>query len=270
MGAVYQMLAFLRRDWRLARSSTVGFAWQAAAIIFATPTLYYLGRLVRPGTPSLAAYGGDYFTFAVLGIAFAGFFASAMGACAAAVRQEQVVGTLDVLLTAPASLPTLAAGASLWPMLLAAAQSLLYLGLGVAMFHIDLAHVNLLGVAVIIGLTTIVSGAFGLLAAAFVLLFRRAEPFTGIMVGVGAMLGGVFYPTEILPARVRLAAEFVPLTPALHGLRLALMRGADFSRLEAPIVVLLVWCAVAVPASLGAARAALFEAKRSGAASGYG
>jgi ABC-2 type transport system permease protein len=270
MGAVYQMLAFLRRDWRLARSSTLGFAWQAVAIIFATPTLYYLGRLVRPGAPSLAAYGGDYFTFAVLGIAFSGFFASVMGACAAAVRQEQVGGTLDVLLTVPASLPALAAGASLWPALLAAAQSLLYVGLGVTMFHVDLAHVNILGVAVIIGLTTIVAGALGLLAVAFVLLFRHADPLTGIMVGVGAMLGGVFYPTEILPAQARLVAQFVPLTPALHGLRIAVMRGADLSALASSIAVLLVWCAVAVPASLGAARAALLEAKRSGTASGYG
>ena len=270
MAGVYQILAFLRRDWRLARSSTVGFAWQAAAIVFATPTLYYLGRLVGPRATAIAAYGGDYFTFAILGIAFSGFFAGLMGACAAAVRQEQIGGTLDVLLIAPASLPTLVAGVSLWPMLLAAAQGVLYIGLGVTMFHIDVTNMNLVGVAVIIVLTTIVSGALGLLATAFVLLLRRAEPFTGIMVGIGAMLGGVFYPVEILPARTRVVAQFVPLTPALHGLRLAVMRGADLTALASSIALLLVWAAVLVPASLGAAQAALSEARRSGTASGYG
>jgi len=270
MRIAYQVLAFLRRDWRIARSSTFGLAWQATAIIFATPTLYYIGRLIRPGTPSLAAYGGDYFTFAVLGIAFSGFLAAVMGACAAAVRQEQVGGTLEVLLTLPASLPTLAAGASFLPVLLAAAQSLLYVVLGVAMFHIDVAHANFFGAALIVALTTIVSGALGLFAAAFVILFRRTDPLTGIMVGVGAMLGGVFYPTEILPPPARLLAQFVPLTPALHGLRLAVMRGADFPTLVPSIGLLLVWCAVAVPASLVTAHAALSEARRSGTASGYG
>jgi ABC-2 type transport system permease protein len=270
MGIVYQMLAFIRRDWRLARSSTLGLAWQATTIIFATPTLYYLGRLVRPGTPSLAAYGSDYFTFVVLGIAFSVFFASVMGACAGAVRQEQGGGTLDVLLTAPASLPTLAVGVSLWPMLLAAAQSLLYVVLGVAMFRIGLAHVNLIGVAVIIVLTTVVSGALGLFAVAFVLLFRRADPLTGIMVGTSAMLGGVFYPTEILPARAQMLAQFIPFTPALRGVRLAVMRGADLSGLASPIVVLLLWCIVVIPSSLIVAQAALSEAKRSGTLSRYG
>jgi ABC-type polysaccharide/polyol phosphate export permease len=155
-------------------------------------------------------------------------------------------------------------------MLLAAAQSLLYVGLGLAMFHIDVTNMNLVGVAVIIVLTTIVAGALGLLATAFVLLVRRADPFTGIMVGIGAVLGGVFYPTEILPVRARVLAQFVPLTPALHGLRLAVMRGADLSALASSIALLLIWSAILVPASLGAVQAALSEARHSGTASGYG
>ncbi|HEV2356240.1 MAG TPA: ABC transporter permease [bacterium] len=270
MRTAFQLLAFLRRDWRLARSSTLGLAWQAVAVVFATPTLYYLGRLVRPETPSLARYGGDYFAFAILGIACSGLLASVMGACAAAVRQEQVGGTLDVLLTLPASLPTLAVGASLWPMLLTLAQTALYVGLGVAVFHVDLGRVNLLGAAVILGLGTVVSAALGLLSAAFVLLFRRPDPLTGIVAGVGALFGGVFYPVDVLPSRARILAEFVPLTHALHGVRLAVLRGAGLPALLPPMLVLLAWCLVAVPASLVIARWALHEARRSGAVSGYG
>jgi ABC-2 type transport system permease protein len=270
MSAAYQVLAFLRRDWRIARTSPFGLVWQATAIIFATPTLYYIGRLVRPETPSLAVYGGDYFTFTVLGIAFSGFLAVVMGACAGSVRQEQLGGTLDVLLISPASVPALVAGASLFPVLLAAVQSLLYVWLGAVLFHIRLAQANFVAVAFIVVLTTIVSGALGLFAAAFVILFRRADPLTGMMVGIGAMLGGVFYPTNILPPAAQALAQFVPLTPALHGLRLAVMRGADLPALVSSIGPLLAWCAVAVPASLLAARTALREAGRSGTASGYG
>ncbi len=270
MRTFYQVMAFLRRDWRLARSSTLGLAWQAVTIIFATPTLYYLGRLVRPETPSLAPYGGDYFAFAVLGIAGLGWLAAVMGACAASVRQEQVGGTLDVLLTAPASLSTLAAGASLWPMLLAAAQSCLYLALGVAVFHVNLVRANLLGAAVIMVLAAVVSAALGLVSAAVVLLFRRADPLTGIVAGVTAMLGGVFYPVDILPPRARVVAELLPWTHALHGLRLAVLRGAGLPELGTPILVLSAWCVVALPASLVVLRWALDEARRSGAVSGYG
>jgi ABC-2 type transport system permease protein len=270
MDVVYQLSAFFRRDWRLARSAPFGFAWQVAAIIFATPTLYYLGRLIPRGTPSLTMYGGDYFTFAVVGIAFSSFFASVMGACAAAVRQEQLAGTLDVLLTVPAPPSVLALGLCLWPVTLAAAQTVLYIVLGILMFHIGLARANVAGAAVIVALTAVLSGALGLLAAAFVLLFRRTEPLTGAMVGIGAVLGGVFYPPEILPARAQFLAQFVPLTPALRGLRLAVVRGADFTALASPVVVLLLWCGIAVPGSMIVARAALAEARRSGIADAQG
>jgi ABC-2 type transport system permease protein len=270
MRTIYQLLAFVRRDWTAARSSTFSLAWQGMTILFATPTLYYIGRLVRPGTPSLAPYGGDYFTFAILGIAFSSFLASVMGSCAAAVRQEQLGGTLDTLLTMPASLATLALGASLWPLLLMAVQSLLYLGVGMALFHINFAHANVAGTVVIVALMTTVTGAFGVLAAAFVLLFRRADPLTGVVAGVGAVLAGVFYPVDILPPRARALSELVPLTPALHGLRLAVMRGAGFDVLEPSILVLLGWCLLAVPLAVVVAKAALYEARRSGVISWYG
>jgi ABC-2 type transport system permease protein len=270
MTALYQMVAFLRRDWRLARTSTLGLAWQATAVIFATPTLYYLGRLVRPETPALALYGGDYFAFAVLGIACSSLLASVMSACAAAVRQEQIGGTLDVLLTVPAPRWLLACGASLWPLMLAAAQASLYLGLGVAVFHVGLARANAAGIAIMLGLAVIVWTALGLLSTGFVLLFRRADPLTGILAGAGAMLCGVFYPVGVLPPRARSVADLLPLTPALKGLRLAVLRGAGPAELASPIVVLLAWCAVAVPVALFVVRWALLEARRSGTVSGYG
>ena len=270
MRPVYQILACFRRDWRLARSSPLGLVWQASAALFATPALYYVGRLVQPGTPSLRPYGGDYFAFVIIGVACSGFLASAMGACAAAARQEQIGGTLDVLLTAPAPRWTLVAGACAWPMTVAAAQTLLYLGFGVMLFRVDLSRVDLLGVAAIAALAAVVFGALGLFATAFVLLFRRAEPLTGLAAAVGAVFGGMLYPVEILPPKARALAEMLPLTHALHGLRLAVLRDAGLSDLRDPVRALLIWCAVAVPAGAIVVRWAFEEARGSGAVSGYG
>jgi ABC-2 type transport system permease protein len=267
MRTVYQLLAFLRRDWRLARTSSFGLAWQTATIICATPTIYYLGRLVRPGPP-LAPYGSGYFGFAIVGIAFSGLLACTMGTCAAALRQEQVGGTLDVLLRMPAPMPVLAIGAALWPMLLGLAQALLYVSLGAVLFHLSFAGANLLGAATMIGLAVMVWAALGLVSVAFVLLFRRAEPLTAAMAGVGVMLGGVFYPVDILPPRAQIVARLLPLTHALTGLRLAMLRGVGVAGLVSPILALSVWCAAAVPLGLLVLRWALHEAKSAGTVSG--
>ncbi|HET7265115.1 MAG TPA: ABC transporter permease [bacterium] len=270
MRPVYQIVACVRRDWRLARSSAVGLAWQASAVLFATPVLYYVGRLVHRDTPSLRPYGGDYFAFVIVGVACSGFLMSAMGACAAATRQEQIGGTLDALLTLPVPRWILAASVCVWPMTVAALQTLLYLGFGLMLFHVDLSQVNLPGVAVMAVLALAAFGALGLFSTAFVLFFRRAEPFTGLAAAAGALLSGLLYPIDVLPPRARAVAEILPLTHALHGLRLAALRNAGPSDLRAPALALLVWCAVAVPAGVLAVRWAYDEARRSGTLCGYG
>ncbi len=43
-----QLWAFVKRDYLLASASRLTFAWQLATILFAAPTMYYLGRLIQP------------------------------------------------------------------------------------------------------------------------------------------------------------------------------------------------------------------------------
>src|SRR5690349_1403604 len=57
-----QLWAFVRRDYLLASSSKLTFAWQLITVLFAAPTMYYLGRLIQPAAVAdLRPYGGDYF-----------------------------------------------------------------------------------------------------------------------------------------------------------------------------------------------------------------
>ncbi len=265
MTPVYQAWAILRRDYLLARSSYLVLAWQAIAIAFATPTMYYLGQLVRPAAPlALRPFTGDYFAFVVLGVAFLSFLGTAMGACAAAVRNEQVAGTLDVLLTMPASLPVLALGLSAWTMVVAAAQTTLYLTLGAAVFHLDFTHANVMSAAVILALSLAAVAVLGVLSSAFVLVFKHTDPLVGILTSASVLLGGVFYPINVLPPHLQAIAKLLPVTHALQGLRLSLLRGAGLGALRGEILALVAFFAVVTPVALLAFRWALDEARRSG------
>ncbi len=119
-----QLWAFVRRDYLLASSSKLTFAWQLITILFAAPTMYYLGRLIQPAaSPDLQPYGGNYFAFVILGIAFSGFFSAMMSAWATGIRNEHIGGTLDAVLVSPVSLFTVATGASLWGTFIGPASS---------------------------------------------------------------------------------------------------------------------------------------------------
>jgi ABC-2 type transport system permease protein len=270
MTHLYQLWAFLKRDYLLASASRLALAWQLTGIIFAVPVLYYLGRLISPATsPHLAAFGGDYFGFVVLGVAVLGLLSVTMRAPATAVRLEQLTGTLESVLAAPTPLPALAMGVSLWSVLLAALQAALYVLVAVRVFGLDFSHANLISVLTILILALISYFALGVIAAAFVLVTRQGDPLTGLIAAASTLLAGVFYPTSVLPAPLERLARLIPLTPALHALRLAVLRGQSLGALWHDVSALLLFAAVLVPLALAVSGWMLRQAKISGTLSAY-
>ncbi len=264
-----QILAFLRRDYLLASTSRLALAWQIIAVGFAVPTLYYLGRLIYPAAiPSLRTAGADYFTFVVLGVSAGTFFSTMMGTCAAAVRGEQMGGTIETLLVMPASPWAMAVGASLWGTLIAAGQALFYLVLASVIFPMHLANANPLGVAAAVAFTIAAFVPLGMLSSAFVLVFRRPDVFTGTLASISILLAGVFYPTTVMPPALQRAAEFVPLTHGLRALRLAAIRGDGPMALRGELTALLAFFVVVFPAAMLACRLAFHEVRRSGGFNG--
>jgi len=265
-----QWRACLRRDVQLAGASPLVLAWQVGTVVLAAPTLFYLGRLIRPAaSPHLQPFGGDYFAFVILGVGLFGFLAAAMVGAAAAVRQEQVIGTLEILLAAPISAPVLVLGLSLWHLVTAGGQALLYLILGAAVFGLGLAGANIVAVVLSVGLAVVIYGALGVASAAFVLLFRHPDPITNALVGISALLSGVFYPTSVLPPLLARLAQVIPLTHALRALRLAVLQGYGPAALRQELLILAGFAALLVPLAGVVLRLALRHARAAGTLAAY-
>lgn len=265
MRAAFQLWAFVRRDYLLASASRLTFAWQLATILFAAPTMYYLGRLMQPvSSPELQPYGGDYFAFVIVGIAFSGFFAAMMSAWATGIRNEHLGGTLDAVLASPISLFTVAMGASVWGTLVAAVQMVAYLLVGRAVFHLSFGHMNMPGAIVAMLVTMVVFASLGTMSAALILLLRSGDLLTGVLAGLSVLVAGVFYPTTVLPPALQHLGQWVPLTHALQALRLAILAGAGISALSEEITTLVLFVLVLVPVAVLALHAAVSAARRLG------
>lgn len=270
MTTANQLWAFVKRDYLLASSSRLTFAWQLMTILFAAPTMYYLGRLIQPAaSPDLRPYGGNYFAFVIIGIAFSGFFSAMMAAWASGIRNEHLGGTLDAVLVSPVPLLTVAMGASLWSTFVAAVQTAVYLLVGLLVFHLSFGQANIAGAAATVLLTMVVFAALGMVSSALILIFRSGDALTGVLAGVSVLVAGVFYPTTILSAPLQHLSQWVPLTHTLQAIRLALLRGAGISALWAEITALLLFALLLTPLGFVSLLAAVSTAKRFGTLIGH-
>lgn len=239
--------AFFRRDATIHTSYKLGFAMDLLGVFFTAATYYYVAKMFgTAAAPFLSAYGGDYFAFVLIGVAFAAYQNVGLNSFSQSLRQEQFLNTLEPLLVTPVSTPRFLVGSSLWDFLYATARVALYLGIGAAFFGFRLGRSQFAPALAVLVLTLLAFMGLGVFAASFIMRFKRGNPVTWIMEATSNLLGGVLFPLAALPTGLKRAAFFIPMTHALEGLRQTLLMGAGWKEVTPQIVwlgvfVLLIW-----------------------------
>jgi ABC-2 type transport system permease protein len=264
-----RLSAFLRRDFREALTYKFSFVSSFVGILLSSATFYFVAKLVPPGTPSLEPFGGDYFSFAVVGVAFSSLLGMFQEGLSAVVRSAQVSGTLEALLVTPASIPTVLFGSSLYSLLLQVFRTLLHLGVALAFFGMTLGRVNGPGVLCVGVLTVLCFLGVGVLSASFILVYKTGNPFGWILGTVSGLLGGVVFPVALLPPWIRWVSSLLPVTYALDGMRKSLLASVGFAEVLPDIAALAVFNIILLPASLLAFRLAVHKAKKDGTLSHF-
>ncbi|MBX5484758.1 MAG: ABC transporter permease [Myxococcaceae bacterium] len=260
--------AFLRRDLKIAASYRLSFVFMVAGAFVTLTTFYFLARTFGQ-TPLLQdRYGADYFSFALMGLATASALRALQTSFAARLRQAQVDGSLEVLLSAPLSTFRVVTLLAAWPIGSALVRALGLIALGTLLFGARL-HLDPLAFALVLALGLASFGALGLLSAAFVLTFKRGDPFSYFLDVATYLLSGVVYPVEVLPGWLRFAGRLLPSTWALHGLRAAGLQGAGLGELSGTLGVLVAFSAVLWPVAWWAISASRRHAERVGTLSQF-
>jgi ABC-2 type transport system permease protein len=264
------LAAFLKRDFHTEKSYRFSFFLQFFGIFFSVAMFFFISRLVGPAAgAALQAYGGDYFSFVLIGIAFSGYLGTGLSSFASSLRTAQTTGTLEAMLATPASLAALVLGAAQWNYWMTTLRVLLYLAIGWLVMGVDWGQGNWGAALLVLVLTVIALSALGILAASFVMVLKRGDPVTWVFGSLAGLLGGVYYPVEVMPAWLQWLARFVPVTYALRAMRLALLQGAGLADLASDLTILGIFGLVLLPASLLAFRYAVRYARREGSLTHY-
>jgi len=262
---MHRALAFLRRDLSLQLSYRFSFALQFFGIFFNLLVFYFLSQLVGvSAAPYLKPYGGDYFAFVLIGLAFSGYFGVGLNGFSSNLREAQTTGTLEAMLMTPTRLSTVIMSSSLYDYGLVTFQVLVYLGLGALLFGVQFGAGNIPAAFVVLVLTIIAMTGLGIIAASFIMVVKRGEPVTILISSLATLLGGVYYPVQLMPEALQKLSRLLPITYSLDAMRRALLTDASFQEIMPDIIALVIFCVVLVPLSLLIFRYAVHRAKVDG------
>ena len=97
-----------------------------------------------------------------------------------------------------------------------------------------------------------------------VLAFRTRGPLPQLVLLLSSFLGGVYYPTTVIPGWIESISAFVPLTYGLSALRAVLLEGRSIMTVGREISILIAITVTSLIASTIAFRAALRYARKVG------
>jgi len=248
-----KVLACFRRDLAIARSYRGAFVYEIMETLFGVATYYYLSRFVQSDELSrVLPAGGDYFAFALVGVAFYDYMTVSFDLFEDSLQQARQNGTLEALLVTETSLATQLAGACMYPFALLALRTVVYIGWGVLLFGFPVAEANWSGALLVLVVSIASFAALGVFSAAHLLLFKRGSPVRWLFLGVAGLVSGMIYPVSVLPDWLQIVARFIPVTWSLEAMRGALLEGAPFAALWPAIQILLLFAVVLLPLALGA------------------
>jgi len=257
--------AFFKRDAVTALSYRISFAVQLLGNLLVLGLIYFIGKtLGATPLPALQAYGGNFLAFLLIGVALTDCAGVSLLTFAREIREGQLTGTLEATLLSPVRLPAILICSSLWSYFFSAIRFILYLGIGAALYGVSLQHANVGAAAILFLLTVLCFMGVGILWAAVVMVVKRGDTIITTLGYAVLLLGGVLFPSAVLPAWLQKLAQLVPLKHALDGMRLALLVGTPFSELTGIVWKLVLFTAILLPAGFISFHIAIQRAKQNG------
>jgi ABC-2 type transport system permease protein len=236
--------AFVKRDFLIDTSYRTAFLGQLAYIFGGVSLFYYVGRVFDGAmSPALASYGGNYFAFALIGVALTDFLKVSLSTFNVSIRESQMMGTLEMMFLSPVGVTSILIYSSIWSYVVASVRFLAYLLTGVLLYGFDLQNANLFGGLVVLFVSVLCFSAFGILTAAFTVVFKKGD-ISSLMSIASVFLGGVLFPPEVLPGWLKQASFLLPITHSVSGLRKALIGGETLTGLLPEITTLLLFSLV--------------------------
>jgi ABC-2 type transport system permease protein len=257
--------AFLRRDLLTMFSYRAAFVGDLLAIAVQAMTFAFIAKLVDPSTlPSYNGVRAGYFEFVMVGVVIATVSGLLLQKVSMAIRQEQMIGTLESLLVTPTHPTTVQVGSAAFDLLFVPVRMGVLLLVVALTLGLDFEADGVLPSIVLLGCFVPFVWGLGLIAAGVVVTFRRGGGVIGVTMAMLGLASGAFFPLALLPGWLQAIAEANPVAIAIEGTREALIGGTGWSDVGTAVLILVPLSAAAVVTGVVVFRTALAREYRNG------
>jgi ABC-2 type transport system permease protein len=229
-GEARKLPAFVRRDFLVALSYRMAFVADLVNLTGQVLVFYFIGLMVD--SSKLPTFGGaqvTYLEFATIGIALGVFIYVGMERVSAAIRGEQLMGTLESLLMTPTSTTTIQLGSIVFDLVYVPIRTGIFLVAVAFAFGLDYHPDGVLPAAATLFAFIPFVWGLGVTSAAVILTFKRGAGSIGMgMVGL-ALVSGLYFPLDLLPDWIAAVSQYNPIALAIEGMRDALLGGSGWS-----------------------------------------
>jgi ABC-2 type transport system permease protein len=257
--------AFLRRDLLVAISYRAIFVGDILSLVMQALLFAYIGKLVDTSTmPSYNGEQASYVAFATIGIAVGAFTQLGLGRAALAIRNEQLVGTLEPMLTTPTEVETIQVGSVMFDLVYVPVRTAVFFALMMLFYGLTYDWSGALPSLVILLLLIPSVWGLGIVGAAAVMTFRRGTGTVGLAGMFIALASGAYFPLTLLPEWLQSIMRATPMAIALQRIRDALIGGTGWSNIGVAAAILIGWAACSLAIGLLAFRHAVRRERRLG------
>jgi ABC-type multidrug transport system permease subunit len=253
--------AIVRRDAAVFWSYRLAPVRELVGAVLTVALFYELAKLVThtrlPGRTS-------YFAYAVVGLAALPMLRAGLGNPAIKLREEMIAGTFERMSGSPFGATASLLASMIFPFAVALLDGVIILLVAALLFGLGIDG-HTMALALPIGLLTALAIApFAVLLLAAGVLFKQISSGAGWMVAGLALLGGVYFPTALLPQWARWTESAQPISPALQLLRHSLTGAPIGGSAALDVIRLVVFAMVGLPVAALALAAACDSARRRG------
>lgn len=261
--------AFIRIDAVDDLSYPASFLMSEVSTIVPVIASFFIGELTA-GSDRSQLFGGDYFTYAVLGLAIAAALQGALGGFGHALQRAQERGILETFLVEPVPWTFLPIAMNVWRIFIGLFNTGLILFVGWFLgADYDVSGWPLF--LLFIGLGILSSQAIGIVSASVLVLAKRSQAVIKLYTLAASLLAGSVFSVDQLPAWLKAISWLLPHTYVITAARQALMIDAGTFTIPTgtAIAVLSGFTVVVMGGGMYLFQKALNYARKMGMLSGY-
>ncbi len=267
---LHKAWAFVRRDFSIESGYQASFVLGIVESIMLLVIFHFIGDLVAPkATASLSRYGSQYFPFVIIGVAFARYFDLVLKMFSESIRSAQVTGCLEAMLSSQTGPITVVLMSSFYSLISGAVQLFLVLLGSVLLFGVDLSGMNVPATLLVVIVSVAIFVAFGVLSASAIVWLKKGDPIMWVFGGFASILGGAYFPIDVMPTWMQKLSVLVPIRYSLDALRLTMLKGDSIMSVARPVGTLFVIAVILLPASLAIFAAAIRNGRKEGTLTQY-